>query len=447
MSQPGGSLLLFWSRFNLRGAGQPPAGEDWVEDRFRHWLTFTLPSILGQDEEDLRYWLLCDRAASERTEPLRACLRDERVRLIYPDQCPGLLRRLPRRGRYLLARIDSDDLYHPSVASTLLRQPASTEFFQFNQGYACDVDSGEVRRWNSRSSPFYTHVYGEELRARTAWAEPNHTSVRARATVLEPERFMVALHGRNTSSSIRLGGERLAPRPALTVLRSFGLGGVRPLRSVLASARGPADWAAREASLHAALGPLYRRYLDGGTSEATSISLETAVFFGFLCEAVGARRILDLGSGFGSVVAARYAAAHPSVVSHSVELSAERLARSRRALQRLGLPTTGLRTWPEFLARREARYDLVLHDLDGMAMRTQTLPTALEAVLPTGLLLLDDSHKRAYAAGVSRQLERWCADVVPQAEELTRDRFGRSTLLLARVVGPLDRGSPIGCLT
>jgi len=132
------------------------------------------------------------------------------------------------------------------------------------------------------------------------------------------------------------------------------------------------------------------------------------------------------------------------VVSHSVELTAERLARSRRALQRLGLPTTGLRTWPEFLARREARYDLVVHDLDGMAMRTQTLPSALDAVLPTGLLLLDDSHKRDYAAAVSGLLKRWCADVVPQAEELTRDRFGRSALLLARVIGPLDRGSPIG---
>jgi predicted O-methyltransferase YrrM len=285
-------------------------------------------------------------------------------------------------------------------------------------------------------------VYGEELRSRPAWGEPNHTIVRARATVLEPERFMVALHGRNTSSSIRLGGERLPPTSAQTVLHSFGLGRARSLRSVLAAARGPADWAAREASLRAVLDPLYRRYLEGGTSEARSISLETAVFFGFLCEAVGARRILDLGSGFGSVVSARYAAAHPSVISHSVELSPERLARLRRDLQRLGLPTGELLTWPEFVGRREAGYDLVLHDLDGMLMRAQTLPGALDAVLPTGLLLLDDSHKQPYAAAVRSQLDRYCADVVPQAEELTRDRFGRCALLLARVIGPLDRGSP-----
>jgi glycosyltransferase involved in cell wall biosynthesis/predicted O-methyltransferase YrrM len=432
------SLVLFWSAFDIHRLNPARRTSRWIEHRFRHWLSFTLPSILQQDHDELLYWLVCDPAARRLTEPLQACIRDARVRLVYADACPELLGRLPKRDRYLVTRIDSDDLYHPSVASTLARQPTSAEFFQFNNGYACNLDTGELRRWDSNSSPFYCHVYGQELRSLAAWSEPNHTTVRQRAAVLGPGQFLVALHQQNTSSSIRLGGSRLTGRAAASALGSFGLGRELTLPSLLARARGQAAWDTRSRQLRDELGPRYRRWVEELPDEAPSISLEVATFFGFLCEAVAARRILDLGAGFGSVVARAYASAHPSVVCHTVDTSPAALDRTRRFLRASGLPSGGLFRWSAFRGRAEPGYDLVLHDLGDPHAQAETLPAALEAVLPTGVVLLDDHHQPEYAARVSSTLARYCADTFPEVEAITRDQLGRSALLLARVIGPLD---------
>jgi predicted O-methyltransferase YrrM len=435
------SLVLFWSKFDLCGSGSARPSREWIEYRFRHWLAFTLASVLEQDHGEFLYWLLCDPARRDATEPLRRCIRDDRVHLVYTDECPRLFRQLPNRDRYLVTRIDSDDLYHPAVASTLVRRTAASEFLQFNRGYACDVDSGQVRRWRSPSSPFYSHMYGPELRSRRSWREPNHTTLRGRATVLEPGRFLVALHQRNTSSSIDLGKDRLSGRSAREALGLFGLGQRRTLGSLLTRARGPAAWSGRRNQIRERLRPRYRRFVREASSEVMSISLETATLLGFLCEAVGARRILDLGAGFGSVVTRSYARTHPSVTCHAVTDDPRSLDRTRRFLLASGLPHDSMFLWKEFKHRSEPSYDLVLHDIGGMVLRAELLAETLDAVLPSGLVLLDDHHKPGYATQVSRCLERYCADIYPEVEELTRDRFGRCALLLGRVIGPLDRDS------
>jgi predicted O-methyltransferase YrrM len=170
-----------------------------------------------------------------------------------------------------------------------------------------------------------------------------------------------------------------------------------------------------------------------------AVSLSTATLMFFLCEAFAARRILDLGAGFSSVVARTYASAHPSVVCHSVDTSEEWLERTRGFLRESNLSTAGLFHWPAFRERGEPKYDLVLHDLGNMRVRSETLVDALRMVLPTGMVLIDDTHFPGYAAFVAETLERYCADTFPESEDLTRDGFGRCALLVSRVIGPLDQ--------
>jgi predicted O-methyltransferase YrrM len=431
------SALLFWSPFDIHRFRAASRTEPWLEYRFRHWLAFTLPSVLGQDVGDFRYWLVCDPSNRQTTERFAACIRDERVRLVYADDCRSRLRRLPRCDRYLVTRLDSDDLYHPSVGSNLVGRLAKAEFFQFNHGFAVDFGAAEVRAWRSPSSPFYCHVYGDELRSLDSWAEPNHTTVSPRAKVLGPGHFLIALHGENTTSSIHLGVGRFADSRARQILGSFGLGGSRGFDTMLSCARGPADWQARRVALREELSRLHAKCLADLTSEVMAISLETATLFRFLCEATGARRILDLGAGFSSAVARSYAARN-GAVCHSVDTSRERLGRTKRFLEDCGLPVDGLFEWSEFLARNEPPYDVVLHDLGNMRIRAESLVTALAQALPTGFVLLDDGHFSGYADFIERTLARYSADVYPQAADLTRDRLGRSALLLGRVLGPLD---------
>jgi glycosyltransferase involved in cell wall biosynthesis/predicted O-methyltransferase YrrM len=404
------SVLLFWSALDIKNLTPQRRNADWVDDRFRHWLTFTLPSILGQERADFRYWLVCDPAARTLTEPLRDCIRDRRVELVYADECAERLRRLPRSDRYLVSRIDSDDLYHPKVGTDLTRHPTTSEFLQFNRGLAGDVDTGEVRRWESRSSPFYTHVYGPELRDLDTWREPDHTTVRSQATILDPDRFLVALHARNTSSSIRAGRDRLPADAAAEALRTFGLGAVVPFEEFCTRARAPGEWATRPAVLDHDL----RNHPD-----VTPERRRLAQLVALICRMTAARRILDLGAGIGSVAARAYAAGNPGTVCHAVARNPARREELRRYLTISGLPAEGVTTWPDYDAAGEPRYDLVV------GTPAWKVPAALNAVLPTGLVLLHGPPDPA----VARTLARYCADTVTTGD--------REVLLLARVLGPL----------
>jgi hypothetical protein len=398
--------LLFWSALDLHRWKPDRTGPRWIEYRFRHWLAYTLPSILAQHEADFRYWLICDPARRELTEPLRAAIRDDRVLLVYADECASMLRRLPHRKRNLVARIDSDDLYHPAVAGDLLTRRHTNRFLQFNEGYACDVRTGNLRRWTSRSSPFYCQVYGDELRLRRRWGEPNHTTVRRQATVLRPGRVLVTLHDENTSSSIRVDTAPIAPARRRAVLERFGLGRVRSLDALLSCVMAPADWETRA-------GPIWQRVRQtwlrhaGAPASGETMSLEVAAFLAFLCEVTAARRILVAGSPFGAAVAREY-----------------------------GAVDTVAGAFDTVPALAGGRYDLLVLDLAGEPARLRLLEPALRSLLPTGLALIDNCHGPQVEALLGEALRGWCADVYPEAEELTRDAGGRHATLLGRVIAP-----------
>ncbi len=256
-----------------------PRSADWVDRRFRHWEAFTLASVLGQTEGEFAYWLVCDPANRALMEPLGERIRDDRVRIVYADEWPRLLRELPRAERYLLARLDSDDLYQKGVAANLLARPAAADYFQFNRGYAWDVTTGELREWIARSSPFYCRVHGEEVRHVSGWEVVNHTLVRRRAQVLGPGHFLVTFHGANTSSRIASGKRPITGESARRVLSGFGLGGTRPL-----------------------LGP-------GDAPPPTARD----VLVPYLAERIAARRVLALGDGPWARAARQHVGADPGL--------------------------------------------------------------------------------------------------------------------------------------
>jgi glycosyltransferase involved in cell wall biosynthesis len=380
------SSLLFWSSLDLHPWRRERRAE-WIEYRFRHWLAFTLPSILGQRVGDFRYWLVCDPAGRSITEPLTETIRDDRVQIVYADECPALLRRLPAAERHLVARIDSDDMYHPDVAGDLLDRRATRRFLQFNRGHACDMRSGHLCGWRVRSSPFYCQIYGDELRALEAWAEPNHSTVRPLAEELGPGRFLVTIHDANTASSLPLRAAPLPDRRRRRVLEAFGLGVPRSLDALLACARGPATWRTRAAALRASV---------RGRPEAVGdpLSVEAAAFFAFLCEATDARRVHVTRSALGAAIAR----------DHATSGGAGR----------------------DSVPAIPPGYDLALTDEAGAA-------DALEGLLPSGLALIYGDATRVDAA-----LSGWCADTYPEVRVLTRDETGREAALVSRVM----RGTP-----
>jgi predicted O-methyltransferase YrrM len=162
------------------------------------------------------------------------------------------------------------------------------------------------------------------------------------------------------------------------------------------------------------------------------MSLELAAFLLELCRRVDAGSVVDLGSGFSSYVLRLYASERPSTEVKSVDSSADWLEKSRRFVSDQGLDAGNFVVWSDFDPQAETdSYDVVLHDLGDMTLRTATLPQALVLARRGAYVVLDDVHKPGYRAYVRRLVSAssaWSIDI----RAVTRDPIGRYSMLIRR---------------
>jgi predicted O-methyltransferase YrrM len=184
----------------------------------------------------------------------------------------------------------------------------------------------------------------------------------------------------------------------------------------------------------ALLTPFYEDYVDSVSRFEMAVSLELATFLLVLCRVTEPETVLDLGSGFSSLVFRLYAQdASQRVGIWSVDHSAEWLDKTRSFLTRHGYPTDRLLTWASFIKDKpRGGFDLILHDLGGgIKLRKQMLETVVDLANPGGSVVLDDIGASDYKAHVQRFLEKrpfrsW------SLEKYTRDKAGRYAMLLIR---------------
>jgi predicted O-methyltransferase YrrM len=239
-----------------------------------------------------------------------------------------------------------------------------------------------------------------------------------------------------TSARVRvLGGQVGAglPRPAVGALAV-----ALALRDSIEGAR-DARRLGREHPRLAATGSaagdlraLYERYVAEVSSPEMAVSWESARYLRDLCEAVRPARVLDLGSGFSSLVLRRYAAAagHPvSVVS--VDDDAQWLERTRDFLAEHGHSGDGeLRLWDDFAGAPGEPFDVVFHDLAYGERRETAMTTAVSALSARGVIVFDDAQH----LGHRRAAQRVAHDAGLATYSLYRrtlDGIGRFALLAA----------------
>jgi hypothetical protein len=222
--------LVFASRLNTVALRRDRLSKRWIQHRFRLWKQTALGSILRQTEEDWRYCLMCAAESRDVTEALRHEITDERVELIHVGQEIERWRAaLPPAERYLIARLDSDDMYHPTAGANYLRLAARTRaarpYLQYNQGYAYDSKRRKLYRWKQPSSPFYARVTGPEYRTRGSNTLRDHTKIRPQALELGRGHFVVTLHAANTSTTRRCPyiGDELPRHHAKAIAAAFHL--------------------------------------------------------------------------------------------------------------------------------------------------------------------------------------------------------------------------------
>jgi hypothetical protein len=160
-----------------------------------------------------------------------------------------------------------------------------------------------------------------------------------------------------------------------------------------------------------------------------AISLQLSVFATALCFALQPRRILDLGSGFSSVAFRLYSqhvVRSPEV--WSVDDSPQWLEKTRRFVSYHGLPIGEFLLW-DSLASSRTTFDLVLHDLGGIELRTSSFERVLSMVNADGHLIVDDAHFWRYQQYVRKLLKSTVFGCY-SLRYFTVDRYGRYALLV-----------------
>lgn len=193
------------------------------------------------------------------------------------------------------------------------------------------------------------------------------------------------------------------------------------------------SWLANPSALlerASALKASYSQYLSSVSTDEMAISLELAAVLDLCCDATHPQRILDLGSGYSSFLfRSRTTRGEPTPYILSVDDSSVWLDKTRRFLAEQGLPTDELCTWDELTHRNVPPFDLILHDLGSIELRTTTLRRVLSLGGPECLFFLDDVHVPSYHL-YARALLRETGHAGGSLRRFTRDRFGRYSLLV-----------------
>lgn len=186
----------------------------------------------------------------------------------------------------------------------------------------------------------------------------------------------------------------------------------------------------RRERIWATLLPAYRRYVARVAPPAESMSLEVAGLLVDLCEWSRPRRILEIGTSFGSVALRRLTPTPPwQPEIWSADDDPARLARTRSFLAEESLSTERLLSWRELQGLQPSGYELVVHEL--ASTPSVPLTAVLGQVAAGGVLLLDGAHR----PGSDRSARQLLAEANVEhwsLRALTRDCFGRHALLALR---------------
>jgi glycosyltransferase involved in cell wall biosynthesis len=176
----------------------------------------------------------------------------------------------------------------------------------------------------------------------------------------------------------------------------------------------------------AALFKFYRTYVSSISLEDHAVSWEAARYLFQAVQEAKPKRILDLGSGYSSLIFRTYQAKFaPEMTVVSVDDDAEWLGKTKDFLQANGISTNHCVTWEAFLKTyAEQSYDFILYDMGNMYTRAENLTKIVDVMEPNGSLIIDDVHFSFYAMVVFEVIGNYGLRLRSLKRE-TLDKYGR----------------------
>lgn len=185
----------------------------------------------------------------------------------------------------------------------------------------------------------------------------------------------------------------------------------------------------------ALLRPAYRHYIDNVSNNFMAASLESSAFLYSMARTMQPKNIVDLGSGFSSLVLRKYAAeASNNPLVWSVDDHGGWLEKTAEFLQHMDSPSDNLLEWPDTTPIDDMKFDLIFHDMGNMNTRADALPWVTDHLSENGYVILDDMHKSDYRKKAMRHMQQEGIECY-SLRALTHDYLGR----FAVMAGPPKR--------
>lgn len=201
--------VIVWVPFNRFDTAQrtDPA---WYAERRRLWRMYTQRSLLRQRCDEFECWIVCQPEFRMFSDGMGEDLAGRRFRIVYdPAEAAA---ELPEAERYVLIRLDSDDMIDRDALCLFHRNAADVDpagkraFIQLGQGWIWHEKSNDLYEWNNPSPPFFARVHGPDFRQSGDPHFGHHGRVHPRAKQVLGRHFLVVIHGGNLRNRMRPGG-------------------------------------------------------------------------------------------------------------------------------------------------------------------------------------------------------------------------------------------------
>lgn len=175
-------------------------------------------------------------------------------------------------------------------------------------------------------------------------------------------------------------------------------------------------------------------YVSNISSPIAAVSRELSLFLSHALDVLQPESVLDLGSGFSSLIFRTYLKNQPSrnIRIVSCDDNEHWLAKTADFLESRGLSTEDLLLYGDFEERcGHMRFDLILHDLGNPETRIRTLPAVMKATHNGSMVVFDDVHKITIRETLANRLKERSFTFY-DLKEITLDEYGRYSWLAVK---------------
>lgn len=201
------------TRFNA-GLYSPKArihvpSDEWMRHRIKLFMTFTLPSIMGQSCQNFTWLVLMDKRTPKAYIEMLECIQYPNMQLIYTTWLRNI-----EPGDYdlITTRIDNDDAFHPEVIKVIqdswYEQRPEPWVLVFPFGFILDLATKQVLFMEYRVNNCPTLIENA-LEARTIW-HWEHTTIPAelkKRYISDQPYWLQVVHSQNLKNRFP-GGSR-----------------------------------------------------------------------------------------------------------------------------------------------------------------------------------------------------------------------------------------------